>query len=131
MLALALETQIPNILSFTVRRLAATEGESSIAALATGLGRVDDEGKQIEILKGINEALKGRPTVPMPKGWQAVEVKLSGSKNEQVRSQVQALAVTFGSTGALETMRQMLADNSAGVAERKVALEALLGARDE
>ena len=80
-LQIALEAKVPNILTFTVRRIAAMEGEGPLVALTANLARVDDEAKQLAILRGVNEALRGRRSVAMPKGWEAVEAKLSGSGN--------------------------------------------------
>jgi putative membrane-bound dehydrogenase-like protein len=129
MLAMALEAKIPNILTFTVRRIAAMEGEAPLAALVGNLSRVQDPEKQLAILRGVNQALRGRRSVAMPKGWEAVEAKLSGSDNEAIRSQVRGLAVTFGSKAALASLRQTLADPKANVNERHAALDSLLNVR--
>jgi hypothetical protein len=63
---MALETKIPNLLAYAVRRIAALEGDAPLAAMSTTLGAVKDEPKQIEILRGMNDALRGRRSVPMP-----------------------------------------------------------------
>src|SRR5205814_2124784 len=96
-MSMALETKIPNILSFTVRRLTATGGDKALASLVGSIGGLNDPAKQAEVLRGINAALKGRREVAMPKGWDAIEAKLLASADEQVRSQARMLAVTFGS----------------------------------
>ena len=129
MLAMALETKVPNILTFSVRRIAAMEGEAPLAALTANLARVEDDGKRLAILRGVNAALRGRRSVAMPKGWEAVEQKLSRSNSEAIRSQVRALAVTFGSKPALASLRQTLTDPRADVNERQSALDSLLNVR--
>jgi putative heme-binding domain-containing protein len=129
-MAMALESKVPNILSFTVRRIGAAGDEQSIATLAGSLKKVPDEAKQVEILRGINAALKGRRSVPMPKGWEATEEKLAASTNADVRAQAQALSATFGSRTALAAMKKTLSDASAPADLRLAALESLLGAKE-
>ena len=126
---IALETKIPNILTYTVRRIGAIEGEGPLVALTASLGRVEDEAKQAAILKGINESLRGRRTVAMPKGWEAVEAKLFNSKSEAVRSQVRSAGLTFGSGRALAAVKSTLLDPQAALPERQAALEASLNAK--
>ena len=130
-LAMALEAKIPNILTFTVRRIGAMEGEAPLAALTANLARVDDEAKQAAILNGINESLRGRRTVSRPKGWESVESKLFDSRNDAVRSAVRTLGVTFGSAKATAAMKQTLLDASAPAPQRQAALDALMNAKAE
>src|SRR5205085_2233267 len=111
-LAMAMRTKLPNILSFTVRRIAAVGDEGAIGALADALGHLDNAAQQLDVLKGLNEALRGRRSVPMPKGWDATEAKLLKSPNPAVQTQVAALAVMFGSKDAIDFMRHALADRS-------------------
>jgi putative heme-binding domain-containing protein len=66
----------------------------------------------------------------MPQGWEAVETKLSPSPNAEVRTLGQTLSLTFGSQKALTSLRQILNDDSAPVAARRSALEALVGIKD-
>src|SRR4051794_11808695 len=83
------------------------------------LAAADDVNAQLAVLRGLNEALKGRKQVAMPEGWQKVSEKLARSDNEEVRSQSRALAVTFGDTKAMERLRQVLADPKASVEARR------------
>jgi putative membrane-bound dehydrogenase-like protein len=128
-LAMALESKIPNILTFTVRRIGAMEGDAPLAALTANLARVDDEPKQAAILQGINESLRGRRSVSTPKGWEAVEAKLFDSNSPAVRSQVRTLGVTFGSAKAMAAMKKTLLDAAAPAPDRQAALDALLNAK--
>jgi len=66
----------------------------------------------------------------MPQGWDEVSTKLSKSANPEIRSIAQSLSTTFGDVKALQAMRVLLADGKADLANRKSALETLLGARD-
>jgi putative membrane-bound dehydrogenase-like protein len=128
-LHLALSARIPNILTYTVRRIAAMDGGAPLAALVATLGQVEDETKQLAILRGINESLRGRRSVAAPEGWEAVEARLFDSRSDAVRSQVRTLGVTFGSGRALAAMKQTLLDAAGPVGERQAALDALLNAR--
>ena len=67
-------------------------------------GTADPE-LQLDILRGLNSAFKGRRRLPMPKGWEAVEAQLERSPNADVRALAQSLSLTFGSTSALVTLR--------------------------
>src|SRR5438093_7269624 len=69
-------------------------------------GTADPE-LQLDILRGLSAAFKGRRQVPMPKGWQAMEAQLEASPNADVRALAQSLSVTFGSTSALVTLRKI------------------------
>jgi len=92
-------------------------------------GTADPE-LQLDILRGLSAAFKGRRQVPMPKDWQAVEAQLQGSPNADVRSLAQSLSLTFGNTGALVTLRKTASDRSADLNARRTALNSLLDIKD-
>src|SRR5262249_24441892 len=79
---------------------------------------------------GLSAALKGQRKVAMPDGWPAIEEKLSASANPDVRAQVQALSLAFGSEKALAALRKTIADSAADPAARRTAYESLLAAKD-
>src|SRR5262249_6043602 len=76
------------------------------------------------------EALKGHRQVTMPPAWPAAFAKLRASKNDDVRSHAQALAVTFGDPQALVDLRNVLADVASDANRRQAALASLVGAKD-
>lgn len=90
-----------------------------------------DAQLQIDILRGVSEALRGKRDVPMPAGWAELERKLGTSGNEQLRLLVQSLGVVFGSDQALEQLRKVAADPGGDPATRRAALDSLLTSRDE
>jgi len=92
-------------------------------------GTADSE-LQLDILRGLSAAFKGRRQVPMPKGWEMVESELGGSPNADVRALVQSLSLTFGSTEALVTLRKTASDRSADLNVRRTALSSLLDTKD-
>ena len=101
-----------------------------LPALAQVLHESSDTQMQLDILRGLSAAFKGRRQVPMPKGWGPVETKLSQSPNADVRTLTQSLSLTFGSAQALAALRKILADPGANLNARRTALDSLLGAKD-
>jgi putative heme-binding domain-containing protein len=130
MLTAALDTKIPRILNFTTRRIASTGTSESRDLIAARLGSLEDAAKQLEMLAGLSAALKGQRSVPMPKGWPAVENKLGASPNAAVRTRAQSLSLTFGSQNALVSLRKILVDASVAAGARRSALESLVGVKD-
>jgi len=85
---------------------------------------------QLDILRGLSAAVRGQRSVPMPKGWESVETKLSQSFHPDIRTLVESLSLTFGSEKALASLKKTLMDNSMEPGARRAALESLLGTRD-
>ncbi len=156
-LLLAENAKLPNILNFMVRRAAALNTPEAFAAITKSLLRVSSQlggtsytspasneksgrrgtppsetksQRTLDILNGLTTALKGQRNVPMPRGWDEVEKKLGESSNAEVRSLVQSLSLTFGSSRALVSLKQTLMDKSADAAPRKTALDSLLATKD-
>ena len=109
---------------------AADEADDSLNALTELLASTDDAQFQLDVLKGMNDGLKGRRGAKMPTGWEKLADKLSRSPNAQVRQLTQSLSVTFGSATALNALRTTLADRNAPPAARSNALVSLLAAKD-
>jgi putative membrane-bound dehydrogenase-like protein len=129
-LSAALRTPLPKILNFTARRIAALGTDEGRNLLTEALRRMDDAGKQRDILAGFSAALKGERKATMPQDWEAVEEKFARSRDPEIRILSQTLSLTFGSVKALASLRNILADDSAPVAARRTALDALTAARD-
>jgi putative heme-binding domain-containing protein len=98
--------------------------------LAALLAESADPQLQLDVLRGMSAALRGRRAVPMPAGWETVETRLAASPDAAVRSLVQTLSLTFGSARARAGLRQTAADRTAPAEARRTALESLLAARD-
>jgi putative heme-binding domain-containing protein len=101
-----------------------------IAALVAVLKDSNDAQLQLDILKGVSEALKGRRSAPMPAGWADVETKLTSSKNPEIRSLAQGLGLTFGSQKALTALRETALDANAPMQARRAAVQSLLSVKD-
>lgn len=109
------------------RPLAAAD---ALPKLATLLAESTDAQFQLDLLRGMSAALKGRRTAPMPAGWEAVEAKLADSTNADVRTLAQTLSLTFGSPRARAALRTTAADARADAGARRTALDSLLAIRD-
>jgi putative heme-binding domain-containing protein len=108
----------------------ADEAPPMLRILVQALAKTTEPGSQLNILRGINAALKGKRDLAAPEGWNALYEKLAASPNEEVRQQAQALAVVFGGGNALAEMRKTLVNPVASPESRKAALDSLVSARD-
>lgn len=111
--------------------LAQDAPDEGIAALVDLLGQVDDPAFHLDILKGVNEALKGRRQVAMPGSWPDVYPKLAKSPSAEVREHARRLALVFGDKNALAALRDVLMNAAAKTDERIDALNALINAKAE
>jgi putative heme-binding domain-containing protein len=101
-----------------------------VGLLVKVLAENDDPQLQLDVLRGMNAAMEGRRRVGAPAEWGRVRDKLLSSRDPKVRAQAQSLAVVFGDTAAFDLMRRTLADRSADVADRRLALQSLVAAED-
>jgi putative heme-binding domain-containing protein len=122
-LKIALESKLPRAAEFGARRVASIGTPEALRTLVAALEKLDDKARQDAVLTGMTAAFKGQRTVPLPAGWERVEAKMSGPL-------VQALSLTFGSSRALATARETLANAGAANGDRQRALEALLAVQD-
>jgi len=106
------------------------KADEGLNALVQVLLQSDDPQFHHDILKGMNDGLKGRRGIKMPAGWDELSTKLSHSSNPQVRELAQSLSLTFGSGSAMKALRQTLTDPKANIASRNAALESLVQAKD-
>jgi putative membrane-bound dehydrogenase-like protein len=130
MLARASYAAKPTLLPWAARRVASAGTPEALAVVVRALDRMDDTERHRAILSGMQEALKGRRQVSMPKGWPEVFARLSSSKDAEVRRLAQSLSATFGDTAALASLRRVLADTSADLVARQNALATLAGSGD-
>lgn len=129
-LKLAEAAKLPNILNFMTRRTAELNTPEAFAAITRSLLRVTDDKRRLDILNGLSAALKGQRRATMPDNWPAVETALATSANKEVRTLMQSLSLTFGSSTALTSLRQTLMDKSATVVARKQAFDSLMAIKD-
>jgi putative membrane-bound dehydrogenase-like protein len=121
----------PLLLPFTVRRITSSGKPEALALAVKTLAAEEDARRQLAILRGVHEALRGRRRVEMPGEWSATFDKLSHSTDAEVRRQVTALAVIFGDADAFAQLRRILSNPGAGARVRQDALATLLDAHDK
>lgn len=113
-------------LSFGVAR---ADGPS-LEPLVKVLQRVADPAIELDVLRGMREALQDRRSVPMPAGWGAVYRRLDESPDPQVRQEATLLALLFGDPDAIESMHRLVADAHADPRQRQEGLAALVQTKD-
>ena len=104
--------------------------EDPLAALVAVLKDSKDAQLQLDILRGISAALKGRRSAPMPAGWSDVESTLTANKNAEISTLAQSLGLTFGSQKALSSLRATALNTKAEIGVRRAAVQSLLAVKD-
>jgi putative heme-binding domain-containing protein len=120
-------------LSITLLLTAGVLAENSppvLSILTQQIAKTDDPATQLNLLRGMNAALKGRRGVTAPPEWDAVAGKLNKSSNAEVRDLVQSLGTIFGSSDAFAALRKTASDTNAPVEQRRKALEPLVAGKD-
>jgi putative heme-binding domain-containing protein len=118
------------VLGLSIPPLSASQ-DATLGLLVRTLAGIENPETQANILRGMNASLKGKQGVTAPEEWEALFPKLQQSPDEEVRRQALALAAALGGKGALDSLRQTLADAAATRAERESALGSLLAAKDQ
>ncbi len=129
-MGLARKSKIPLVSTFLVRRIVSGGGTDALALAVEELTKADETGQK-SILRGIQQALAGRRSAPMPAGWPGAQEKLLASADPEVRSIAQSLAVVFGDANTLRILRGLLSEGKGTVDQRKEYLSTLLTARDK
>jgi putative heme-binding domain-containing protein len=101
----------------------------TLAPLVRLLAESNDVAVQLDVLRGMHEALEGRRSVAAPEGWSDVHRKLAGSSNAEIREKVLQLSVIFGDPQALAALRQTAEDPRADATARRNALQTLVEKR--
>jgi putative membrane-bound dehydrogenase-like protein len=140
--------RIPIVRQYIARRLAEM-GEKAlgedvhwmyVCELISRIGPQADEpinrnlaasGAEIErdILRGMYEALQGRPGLSAPKDWMELRKDLEKSKLSEVREKARLLSVLFGDKEAIAALRTTAGDAKADEAARRTALQTLVEAK--
>ena len=109
----------------------AVQADDNLDALVDVLKAVDDAGFQRDILKGLNEGLKGRRNVRMPAGWPEVSAKLAKSPSAEVRELARSVGTAFGDPSAFKALRRVVSDSKSPLDDRRRALDTLVTAGDK
>lgn len=85
---------------------------------------------RLDVLRGMEAALRGRNGVTAPSGWNELESTLAAAPDAETQRLARNLGTVFGSARALNSLRAIASDSNAASADRAAALETLLRTRD-
>jgi putative membrane-bound dehydrogenase-like protein len=127
---LAGRSRISLVRRFISRRLAEDleKAPGPVNALLRTLVEASAE-TQVDVLRGLAEALRGWRKARAPEGWTDLQKLLEQSANKQVRDLARGLAVVFGDGRALAELRQVAQDADADGDARRSALSVLIEGR--
>jgi putative heme-binding domain-containing protein len=80
---------------------------------------------QLDILRGMIEALAGRKNVAAPAAWSQAAETFANSTSADVQEATRELGVIFGDQRAITALRAIAADQSAAIAPRRRAIRLL------
>src|SRR5262249_14429304 len=101
------------VVALLVADLGGAEKPRPLDLLVSILASGDDPGEQLDVLRGMADALTGRRDVKAPAGWSAVHRKLRASKNGEVRERTLALSVLFGDPLAMVELTRVVENGKA------------------
>jgi putative membrane-bound dehydrogenase-like protein len=130
--SLAEQSAMPKIRRFISHRIfqeTSTSAQDPIVRLLTDRTRPAEF--QLDILTGIDEALKGVQKAQAPVSWKAAAAILAKTSDARVRELFDQLNALFGDGRALENLRAVVADKKAELPQRRRALATLLQSRSE
>jgi len=126
--SLVAQSAIPLLRRLITRRIT-SDLESNTQAvnhLLQLLAAREDEEFQLDILKGMNQALLGWRKAPAPEAWPRTAEILFGSPHEPVLAETRQLGVLFGDGRALSELREITLDKNADAQSRRSALRSLV-----
>ena len=126
---LALQTKIPLLRSYILRRASATN--ETLPAVVAALGSTTEVELQREILTQMMASFEGRVDIPMPESWKATYDALLKSDQQDVIDRANQLAVLFGDQRVFPPMRSLLGDANQELARRQQALSVLVKGQDK
>ena len=130
-IALAERSQIPLVRRHIVRRLTASldSQPKPVDQLLQLIGTQEDPEFQLDVLQGMNAALRGWRRAPTPAAWsRASEITLTSS-SEAIRREARQLGVVFGDGRAVDGLLRIAVDPAADVESRRSALRSLVAER--
>ncbi len=128
--SLAADARMSVVIGLIARRLGEEIDERPApvdALLAATASRTDAERSQV--VAGLVAGLAGRCKARKPEAWDAFRGALARSNDRKLREDVRELDVLFGDGRALDEVRRLALDDSAGFEERKAALRTLIDGR--
>jgi putative heme-binding domain-containing protein len=106
--------------------LAQSKWTDHLEGLTKLLAKDLDGPAQLDLLRGIRDALAGRKAVSPPQDWAYAYALVRNSPSVPVRREAEALAVLFGDNDAIAELNRRIADTNAAPDDRRAAIELLL-----
>jgi putative membrane-bound dehydrogenase-like protein len=128
--SLAADAQIPAVVGLIARRLGEDldDRPAPVNTLLTSVANRTPPYRSA-VVTGLEAALAGRRKARKPEAWDAFRGTLTSTGDRKAREQIRELEVLFGDGRALDEVRRLALDESAGIDERKVALRTLIEGR--
>ncbi len=92
---------------------------------------IPDPSVRVDVLKGMHQAIKGQRDLPMPTKWPQARKQLAESPSREVRQLARSLSLIFGDPQAMQSLRELIANDQAPLADRKAAIGDLAQVRDK
>ena len=131
---MAASCQIPKVREFISRR-ATEELERQPVAIELLLKEADlqrsNTALSLDVLRGMDAALRGWRKAPQPKGLNDFALARSTNDEEEIRRLTRELSLVFGDGRAMDELRKIAKDGGVALEERRSAIRALVLARDE
>src|SRR5207245_8083359 len=108
------------------RRLATLPGRKEPLAPLVELLAADSTDMRRDVLRGLQVALTGRRSVPMPDGWDKVFPALIASRDGEVRERALTLAAVFDDERAFKALGDIVRDGKADRGFRERSLQTLV-----
>ncbi len=122
----------------TTRRLMARRIVERIEQAPDAINRLivaavesEDSSFQRDVLTGMSLGLAGRRKAQMPKDWSRLQALVEKTADQDMRSALYKLNVLFGDGVAIEELKRLTMDTTAGMEERTAALESLVDSHAE
>jgi putative membrane-bound dehydrogenase-like protein len=130
---LAERGRIPLVRRFIARRLTeeVERKPEGVNILLQALARTASPQLQLDMLKGMSEALRGWRKAKPPAAWAETLARLDQSHSVDVRQYGKELGVIFGDGRAVESLLQLAADKQGEQDARRRALRVLVESRSE
>jgi putative membrane-bound dehydrogenase-like protein len=128
---LAEQARIPLVRRFIARRLTedVEKAPGPLNALLQVTASQSSAEFQLDVLRGMSEAMRGWRKARPPAAWTALAARLAGSSSQAVRDQARDLGVVFGDGRALTELRRIVQDANAAGEARRAALAVLIANR--
>ena len=124
---LARDAAIPLDRTHIARRVAShSQAKLGLEGLTKLIVDSRDEALQLDLLSGMLKGLEGQRSVAMPKSWMEAFVKLDANSSAKVRFFAIELALVFGDTRALQSLRSLAIDEKATAPDRQRAVRSLI-----